>query len=389
MFKINKGEDELKRNKGKVIVFLAVFILSSLFASYTKADQLQDAKKKLNDVQSSITQIKKNKEKIINQKQDISSQLKDLDTKLNQTSQELESAKNRLAEIISKLNKTQKELDEAKKTEIKQKDVMKERIRAMYISGEAGYLDVILSSENFADFISKLDLVKKIIDFDINLFDSYQKERKAIELKEKELAQLKSDAESYKNQIALRERDLQVAVVSRQGLMRDLENQQKLYEQQENDLLKQSEQLQNVIKNLQLKSNLKYAGGKLLWPVPSSDVITSPFGMRYHPILHEYKMHTGIDIAANTGASILAAADGKVIFAGYYGGYGNAVIIDHGDGISTLYAHNSVILVNEGDSVKRGQVISKAGSTGWATGPHLHFEVRKNGTPVNPIDWLK
>ncbi|MGB9678386.1 MAG: murein hydrolase activator EnvC family protein [Thermoanaerobacteraceae bacterium] len=379
----------MKRNKGKVIVFLAVFILSSLFASYTKADQLQDAKKKLNDVQSSITQIKKNKEKIINQKQDISSQLKDLDTKLNQTSQELESAKSRLAEIISKLNKTQKELDEAKKTELKQKDVMKERIRAMYISGEAGYLDVILSSENFADFISKLDLVKKIIDFDINLFDSYQKERKAIEVKEKELAQLKSDAESYKNQIALRERDLQVAVVSRQGLMRDLENQQKLYEQQENDLLKQSEQLQTVIKNLQLKSNLKYAGGKLLWPVPSSDVITSPFGMRYHPILHEYKMHTGIDIAANTGASILAAADGKVIFAGYYGGYGNAVIIDHGDGISTLYAHNSAILVNEGDSVKRGQVISKAGSTGWATGPHLHFEVRKNGTPVNPIDWLK
>jgi murein DD-endopeptidase MepM/ murein hydrolase activator NlpD len=259
----------------------------------------------------------------------------------------------------------------------------------MYISGELGYLEVLLGAKDFGDFITRLDVVKRIVDYDSNLFESYKQQRKLVEQKEKELAQMQIEAQNYKNQIISRQRELQLAMASREGLMRDLERQQKLYEQQEDELLKQSKQLEKVIQQLQAKSKIKYSGGKLLWPVPSSSVITSPFGTRYHPILKQYRTHTGIDIAAQTGASILAAADGQVIFAGYYGGYGYAVIIDHGDGISTLYGHNSALLVKEGDTVKRGQVIAKAGSTGLSTGPHLHFEVRKNGVPVNPMDWLK
>lgn len=373
----------------KKILFLVVFALSSLFMTYPRADQLQDVQNKLNKIQQSINDTRKKQAQISSQKKDIAGQLKELDVKLNATSAELTNAQNKLADITAKLTKTQVELNVAKKTELKQKDTLKERVRAMYISGEMGYLDVILSSHDFADFISRLDIVKRIVNFDINLLNSYHSQRKIVEQKEKELAQMKQDAENYKNQVAIRQRDLQVAVVSRQGLMRDLERQQKLYAQQEDELLQQSNQLQSVIRDLQAKSTLKYSGGKLAWPVPSSSIITSPFGMRYHPILKQYRMHTGIDIAADYGAAIVAAADGKVIFAGYYGGYGYAVIIDHGDGISTLYGHNSVLLVKDGDTVKRGQQIAKAGSTGWATGPHCHFEVRKNGVPVNPIDWLK
>ncbi|HHY80752.1 MAG TPA: peptidoglycan DD-metalloendopeptidase family protein [Thermoanaerobacter sp.] len=130
---------------------------------------------------------------------------------------------------------------------------------------------------------------------------------------------------------------------------------------------------------------IELSGGKLLWPVPSSYTVTSPFGMRFHPVTGTYKMHTGIDIAANTGDEIVAAADGVVITAAPYGGYGNIVVIDHSGGISTLYAHNSQVLVKVGDVVKKGQKIALAGSTGTATGPHLHFEVRVNGTPVNPL----
>jgi len=373
----------------KWLFFGATFFFTTLFTSYPKADQLQDAKNKLNQIQKTITETKKKKEEVINQKNDIAAQIADLDKKLNVTQQELANVQKRLADITEKLNKTREELEVAKQKENTQLKTMKERIRAMYISGELGYLEVLLGAKDFGDFITRLDVVKRIVDYDSNLFESYKQQRKLVEQKEKELAQMQIEAQNYKNQIISRQRELQLAMASREGLMRDLERQQKLYEQQEDELLKQSKQLEKVIQQLQAKSKIKYSGGKLLWPVPSSSVITSPFGTRYHPILKQYRTHTGIDIAAQTGASILAAADGQVIFAGYYGGYGYAVIIDHGDGISTLYGHNSALLVKEGDTVKRGQVIAKAGSTGLSTGPHLHFEVRKNGVPVNPMDWLK
>lgn len=379
----------MRRYRWKWLIFVVIFLFTVLFTSYPKADQLQDAKNKLNQIQKSITETKKKKEEIINQKNDIAAQIADLDKKLNATQQELANAQKQLSDITAKLNKTRKELEAAKQKENTQLQTMKERIRAIYISGEWGYLDVLLGAQNFGDFITRLDIVKRIVDFDSSLFESYKQQRELIEQKEKELAQMQREAQNYKNQIVSRQRELQVAMASREGLMRDLERQQKLYEQQEDELLQQSKQLETVIQQLQAKSSIKYGGGKLLWPVPSSNVITSPFGMRLHPVLGVYRMHTGIDIAANTGASIVAAADGQVIFSGYYRGYGYTVIIDHGDGISTLYAHNSALLVKEGDTVKRGQVIAKAGSTGLSTRPHLHFEVRKNGVPVNPMDWLK
>lgn len=131
-----------------------------------------------------------------------------------------------------------------------------------------------------------------------------------------------------------------------------------------------------------------FTGGKLAWPVPSSHTVTSTFGIRVHPKTGEVKMHTGIDIAANYGADIIAAADGVVKIAGSYGGYGNAVVIDHGGGMSTLYGHNSKLLVHVGETVERGQKIAEAGSTGVSTGAHCHFEVRNNGVPQDPVPYL-
>jgi murein DD-endopeptidase MepM/ murein hydrolase activator NlpD len=166
------------------------------------------------------------------------------------------------------------------------------------------------------------------------------------------------------------------------NLLKDLKELNRL----EDKLLQESKELEKKI--LALQSNGKYTQGKIGWPVPSSTRITSPYGYRIHPILKTKKLHTGIDIGAKSGSAVLAGNAGKVIFAGYYGGYGYTVIIDHGGKISTLYAHNSKLLVKEGDEVKRGQDIAKIGSTGLSTGPHLHFEVRENGQHKNPMNYL-
>ena len=137
-----------------------------------------------------------------------------------------------------------------------------------------------------------------------------------------------------------------------------------------------------------LQGDQAYAGGTFAWPSASSTRVTSEFGMRFHPILKVNKLHTGIDIGAAAGTKVLAANSGTVIKAGWNNSYGNVVMVDHGGGIVTLYAHNSKLLVSEGDVVARGQEIALVGSTGMSTGAHIHFEVRVNGEYQNPRNWL-
>lgn len=131
-----------------------------------------------------------------------------------------------------------------------------------------------------------------------------------------------------------------------------------------------------------------YVGGEFTWPCPASRYISSSFGNRLHPTLNVWKFHTGIDIGCSAGKNIVAAASGKVIMSQWYGGYGNCVMIDHGGGIVTLYGHASKLLVSKGQVVKQGQVIALVGSTGRSTGPHLHFEVRKNGQYIDPMSYF-
>ena len=145
-------------------------------------------------------------------------------------------------------------------------------------------------------------------------------------------------------------------------------------------------QLERILKKVQKPA--KYIGGELAWPVPGYTRISSKYGMRTHPITGVYKLHTGVDISAPMGANFIAANDGVVTKAGMNSAYGNMVIIDHGGGISTLYAHGSEILVQVGQVVKRGDAVLKVGSTGYSTGPHAHFEVRMDGVVTDPMPYI-
>jgi murein DD-endopeptidase MepM/ murein hydrolase activator NlpD len=170
--------------------------------------------------------------------------------------------------------------------------------------------------------------------------------------------------------------------------LRQLNRQERELEAAIDQELEESRRLETRIRDIQRGSNKKFVGGAFLWPIDGTCRISSPFGNRFHPVLKKKKMHTGIDIAARTGTRIDAAANGTVILAGWFGGYGKTVIIDHGGGKSTLYGHTSALFVNEGDEVKKGQKIAEVGSTGLSTGPHCHFEVREHGTPVNPMNYV-
>jgi len=163
-----------------------------------------------------------------------------------------------------------------------------------------------------------------------------------------------------------------------------------LYAKALDDLEAMSKQLETIIRNLQVNTSdqPRRGSGKFTWPAPGYSRITSPFGYRLHPILKQNRLHTGMDIGAPTGAKVVAGEEGTVIHVGSLTGFGNTIIIDHGGGYSTLYAHLSAYSVSKGQEVKKGETIGKVGSTGWATGPHLHFEVRVNGTPVKPDDYL-
>ena len=251
------------------------------------------------------------------------------------------------------------------------------------ISGLLWQLDLNGINETENELIIFIDETKNISLKEIKEILEEAKKNNLIavsQLLQKEKAELESE-----------KKELQIQQENKKMLLSQLESQQDKLEQMLDEMEEISQEISKKIKQIlaQQKTKRKYVGGKLAWPLEAEYPITSYFGMRFHPILKKTKMHTGIDIGAPYGSNILAAADGEVITAEWVPAYGLTVIIDNGSGIVTLYAHMSKILVHKGQVVKRNNVIGRVGSTGYSTGPHLHFEVRINGDVVNPLSYLK
>jgi murein DD-endopeptidase MepM/ murein hydrolase activator NlpD len=249
-------------------------------------------------------------------------------------------------------------------------------------------LELFVESKNFSEFFSRLELMSLVKKNDEKLIQeiSLGKENTEIQ-KQTKLLELDEKASQLKK-LNVKVSDIKT---SRSKVESDIEAEKerlKQAEKKEDEMIALSKQLEKKITQL-MDANAKYVGGVMKWPTPGYTRVSSPYGMRIHPIYKVKKMHTGIDIDAPSGAKIIAANSGKVILAGWNGGYGNCVIIDHGSGLATLYAHQSKILVSVGDKVNKGDTIGKVGSTGLSTGPHLHFEVRKGGQTTNPIPYVK
>lgn len=316
-------------------------------------------------------------------------QVQNLSETINQTESEIDGLNTRLQTLQTSITEEEQKLQIAQMDYDKQKKLFEDRMVAIYEAGETSYLDVLLSSKDITDFISNYYLISEIASYDTELLNQIDVQKKNIEETKETLdSQKKEYAESKKNaeKKAILLKNTQTVKNNYMAKLTDAEKQLQAKIDEIDQATREVEA--QIILIAGANSNTQYVGGVLAWPVPEYSTITSPFGMRVHPITGVYKLHTGMDIRAPIGANFVAANDGIVVKAEYNRAYGNMVMIDHGGGIMTLYAHGSEILVQLGQTVKRGDPILKVGSTGYSTGAHAHFEVRVNGTYVNPVDYF-
>jgi murein DD-endopeptidase MepM/ murein hydrolase activator NlpD len=275
---------------------------------------------------------------------------------------------------------------------------LNDRIVAVYESGNISSIEVLLSAASFSELVSRLDYVKQITDQDRRIADSVGRAKDRMRIAQARTTVTKRKAAAVTRAVAIRaeqtrairgelvaqETALSATKGEKQRTLVTVEQQRREYLHEVEALAQASAALTSRIQASQQSaasaSPVVPSGGGLMWPVAGP--VTSPFGWRWG------RMHEGIDIAAPTGTAVHAAASGRVIIAGWMGGYGNLVVIDHGGGLSTAYGHNSSFAASSGASVSQGQVIAYAGSTGNSTGPHVHFEVRVNGAPVDPLGYL-
>ena len=376
------------RQRKKIIFFLLVLILLSNCVYVCADNGLNDLKKKQKSTINEINQKKKEIKNLENQSKDVTSQIEELDKKMDIAARELGKVEEELDKLNKDISITARELEEAEEKIQEKQDTFNSRVRVMYKNGNVGYLEVLLSSADIRDFLSRKQMIQSITDHDVDLIKYMKEQRDIIDKKKTELHAQRASVEVTKNKLKDRKTDLAQATRAKEGLMVELNKDLKKAEEQYDDLNKLAKDIESEIVKRQ-RVDGPYSGGAMSWPVPGHTKINSYFGYRIHPIFKTKKLHTGLDISASTGTSIVAAADGTVIYSGTLGGYGNAIMIDHGGGIVTLYGHNSSLSVSEGTQVSRGSTIARAGSTGYSTGPHCHFEVRKNGACVDPLPYLK
>ena len=273
-------------------------------------------------------------------------------------------------------------------------DQFRDRATYMYKYGSTSYLSILFGSSDFADLIHNMQIVKRLTAYDDQVLDEMAEAKQVIIDNKISIEQTKKANEEQRGVLTTEKTTLNTKLSERQAkiaeLNSDIEKARRIADQEDAAMAQLKAQLASMASQGQISkgSGTIKGGGTLLWPSASSTNVTSPYGVRFHPIQKRNKMHTGIDIGASYGTNVLAAEAGTVKLSGWNGGYGKCIVIDHGNGLSTLYGHNSVLSVSVGAAVTKGQVIAQVGSTGNSTGPHIHFEVLVNGNCSNPMSYL-
>lgn len=398
---------------------LATIIISNMgVISYGKSvDTMKQEQKenneKIDDLNNQKGDLESEKSKIQAEIEDLSSKILAQSKIVNEKNSVVEEYEEKIRGIEGQIKSVEENIDKLQENIIaleldkaQKEELLGKRLRGMYKSDMYGNIfSFLIDSESLGDFVSRIDSVGRIVKNDNVLLQEVEESQKDLELSENKLNEERNLMQEQVETL----NSSKEALVEEKKKYEDALNELKSIEDEKiikkNNLSSEESKLHDEIlaleeSNDELQSDIEgflnsvnnnssgsqtQEGGFIR---PVSDSITSNFGYRTHPITGQQKLHTGTDFGSSYGTPVKASKGGNVVLAGTYGGYGNAVIIDHGGGIQTLYAHNSSLLVKSGQTVKQGDLISQVGSTGMSTGPHLHFEVRVNGSPQDPMSYI-
>ena len=389
-------------NKKILSIILILVIVCTSFNVFAVNSEYQDAANKKEEAQSQLDEVKTTKSKALQEVQTLQDSIDKAEKELNELT-------TKITNLTASIKEKTIEIEEKKNEYEKKEEILKQRMVVLYEAGQTSYLEVLLTSKSITDFISKYYIMTEIAQADTDVLKEIEKSKKEIEETKKKLEEEKKEVDEAKKEKTVKTNELKKARNEKQAKVDSLSEEEKKIQDEIDEYQatidriaelerkaaaeaakKQSSSSTSSASASGVASATSVAGGsgKLAWPIPGYSTITSYYGYRIHPIYGIYKLHNGIDVGAPTGASFVAADDGVVILAEYYGGYGNCVVISHGNGMTTRYAHGTSILVSEGQRVTRGTPVLTVGSTGLSTGPHAHFEVSINGSTVDPLNYI-
>lgn len=365
-----------------------------------KEAEIKDAKKEVDKLKSSLTDVEAVKKKLEQSKSDLDAYIMQLDGELTDIQEKIAQYNTMITEKQEQIEVTTEELNEAVRQQEDQYEAMKKRIQFMYEKGDTFYLELLFTSTGFSDMINKADYIEALTRYDRQKLDEYAETTEMVQLCKEQLEAEKEVLDEAR--LAVEEEEANVSSLLDEkaqqlnAVTSDISNQEEAIKAYEDMIAQQNAEIAALEKavaeekaRLEAENARTYNGGMFAWPCPGYTRISDDYGNRIHPILGVEQFHNGVDMAAPGGTAILAAYDGDVVAAAQSGTMGNYIMIDHGSGLYTIYMHCSALYVSKGQSVTKGQNIAAVGATGRATGNHLHFSVRVNGSYVNPWNYLK
>ena len=374
------------------ILMIAGFLASALnIFAVTKA-QVDALKTKVAEAGKRKNELKNQLSGLTNDLSALQKQISLLDSQIEAKQDEIDAQEELLTELTQMIADKTIELEESERQQAEQYAQLRSRLRYMVEHGTTSSLSILLSSDSFSDFLNRYEIIRQISLRDENLFEQLKAIRDKVLTEKQELEDTKKEAEDTKLQMEANKAELEAQMEAKRKQMDSIQLAQKNVKDAYTAMLETEDELMAQYKKAaaEYAAQSTYVGGTFMWPLPAgNNVVTCKYGMRTHPITGKRKLHTGVDLRAATGTKVYAANKGTVTTSGYSSAWGNYIIISHGGGITTLYAHMSKRSVSKDDKVKQGDIIGYSGNTGYSTAPHLHFEISKNGATYNPLNEFK
>lgn len=373
--------------KKSIVLSLSIIFAVGSFLPLNVGGSIDDLQDKQASIQNQILEYRNQANALKNEQNNMQADIDSLQLEINALTLELQSYELQEQELNLKINLKENEINKLSEEIEENNELLEKRLRAMYMSGNIGYIELILNTENLIDALTRVDMMQLIVESDVELLKSIKEQMKKVEEVKLSLENEKLELADVIRELNDKKESVEAASKAKDEYVSELEQDIKSLK-----LLMAAEEAQSIqIERdiLTLQGSGEFSGGEMIWPLPGYSRISSYFGGRADPITGVWSSHRGIDIPAPYGQPIVASNEGIVIFSGYHYSYGNYIIIDHGGGISTLYAHNSKLLVSKGQTVSKGETIALVGSTGYSTGNHVHFEYRINGAIQDPLKYLK